>query len=392
MARKSFSTLEDIQSIVSERIPEGVNLEYKASTVLIKNNQDALCKAVSALANSAGGTLIIGVETKDSVPIRVDNGTPGPSKRDWIYQVLNVGTFPAVEALEVREFNTPTGAIYVLDVMPSSQAPHQSKDHKYYKRRGPHSEVMEHYEIEDVRARPKRPLMPLRSDLETRSTLAYLSLMNGHETEAITNLTCKIDANFVLDRDRDYLAPLKDRGLRALWPRFELHFLIGSIPELTKTPEPEITFRFNYTFQEKIMAQSVVFHLADLNMAMIIQSPVERELEKLGKKLDQVTNQLEKLHRSADMLTKGVDGTGIRVSQRTIRGLKNVPQLYDPREFDADGYRIIADIPLQASYDLSRLFRYLDHSEAKQQYSQMSDEVRAQFEKHFAVPFSNDSD
>jgi predicted HTH transcriptional regulator len=103
MPQKSYATLADVQTIVTEQIPEGVNLEYKGSSILIDRDNNTVCKTVSALANSAGGTFIIGIEVKNLVPVRIDDGTPGPSKRDWIYQIINGGTFPAVEAVEIRE-------------------------------------------------------------------------------------------------------------------------------------------------------------------------------------------------------------------------------------------------------------------------------------------------
>lgn len=388
MPQKSYATLDDVRTIVSEQIPEGVNLEYKESSILIDRDANTVCKTVSALANSAGGIFIIGIEAKDLMPVRIDDGTPGPSKRDWIYQIINGGTFPAVETVEVREFQTPTGTIYVLEVLSSPQAPHQSNDRKYYKRRGSHSEVMEHYEIEDVRARPKRALMPLGAELQTQNILAYLRLTNSHETDAITTLRCEIEANFPLERDS--LTLLKDRGLRALLPRSELHFSLGSIIEILQKPEPAITFKFSYTFHETTMAQTVTFYLADLNRTAIMKSPIERVLENLGDKIDKVTAQLEKLHRSAETLTSAVDGTGLRVSQRTLRTLKDLPQLFDPQEFDADGYCIIADISMNDAYALNRLFRYFPSAQAKEQYVQISQEVRARFEKHFKVDFAED--
>ena len=386
MPHKSYATLDDVQTIVTEQIPEGVNLEYKGSSILINRDDKTVCKTVSALANSAGGTFIIGIEMKNLVPVRIDDGTPGPSKRDRIYQIINGGTFPAVEAVEIREFQTPTGTIYVIEVPPSPQAPHQSNDRKYYKRRGSHSEVMEHYEIEDVRNRPKRALMPLRAELHTQNILAYLRLTNSHETDPITDLRCQIEANFPLERDS--LIMLSDRGLRALLPRSELHFSLGSMIDILQKPEPVITFKFSYTFHETIMAQSVAFHLADLNRTAILQSPIERVLKELGNKIDTATGQLERLHRSAESLTGMVDGTGLRISQRTLRALKDLPQLFDPREFDPGGYAIIADISDDEAYALHRIFRYFNAEQAKEQYEQIAPEVRQRFEKHFKVEFS----
>jgi hypothetical protein len=273
----------------------------------------------------------------------------------------------------------------VIEVPPSPQAPHQSKDHKYYKRRGSHSEVMEHYEIEDVRNRPKRALMPLRAELHTESILAYLRLTNSHETDAITELRCEIATNFSLERDS--LMLLKERGLRSLLPKSELHFLLGSMLEILQTPEPAITFKFSYTFHETSVGHPVTFHLADLNRTAIVKSPVERVLENLGQKLDKVTSQLEKLHRSAETLTGMVDGTGLRMSQRTLSVLREVPQLFDPQEFDAKGYCIIANIAMEDAYAIYRIFRYFPAEQAKEQYEQISPEVRARFEKHFKISF-----
>lgn len=386
MPHKSYATLDDVKAIVTEQIPEGINLEYKGSSILIDRDNNTVCKTVSALANSVGGTFIVGIEMKKLVPVRIDDGTPGPSKRDWIYQIINGGTFPAVEALEIREFQIPTGTIYAIEVLPSPQAPHQSYDHKYYKRRGSHSEVMEHYEIEDVRNRPRRALMPLRAELHTQGILAYLRLANSHETDPITDLRCQIEANYPLQHDS--LSMLSDRGLRALLPGSELHFLLGSMLEILQTPEPLITFRFSYTFHEGTMAQSVVFHLADLNRTAILKSPVERGLEELSKKIDKATDQLERLHRSAETLTGMVDGTGLRISQRTLRALKDLPQQFNPREFDPDGYVIMAEISDDDAHALYRVFRYFNAEEAKEQYEQIAPEVRQRFEKHFKVEFS----
>jgi predicted HTH transcriptional regulator len=94
MPHKSYATLDDVKTIVTEQIPEGVNLEYKGSSILIDRDKNTVCKTVSALANSVGGTFIIGIEMKNLVPVRIDDGTPGPSKRDWIYQIINAAHSP----------------------------------------------------------------------------------------------------------------------------------------------------------------------------------------------------------------------------------------------------------------------------------------------------------
>ncbi|MEJ0078446.1 MAG: hypothetical protein WDO17_23985 [Alphaproteobacteria bacterium] len=65
-----------------------------------------------------------------------------------------------------------------------------------------------------------------------------------------------------------------------------------------------------------------------------------------------------------------------------------MPQLFNPREFDAAGYSIIADISMDEAYALNRLFRYFPQAQAKEQYEQISPAVRERFEKHFKVDFA----
>lgn len=388
MALRSYRTLDDINAIVNDQIPEGLNLEYKGSSILGgKDSSAIICKGISAFANSIGGTFIIGIESHDFIPVRIDEGTPGKSKRDWIYNVINDGTFPPIENVEVHEFQTMTGTVYSIEVPASTQAPHQSKDRKYYKRRGTHSDVMEHYEVEDVRNRPKRQALPLRAELYIeRGVFAHLSLRNDHEIDPVTSLRCQIDANFPLDRSRTKM--LTDRGVRALWPGSNLHFLLGSMFEILQNPEPVLTLRFNYEFHEKSLSQSIALYFADLEESSIIESPIERRLETLGTTFDKVITQLERLNRNAETLTRMVDGTGLRISQRTLRALKDFPQLFDPREFDPAGYSIVADISIAEAHSLDNIFNSLNVSSAEQRYKKISPSVREKFEKHFKVDFS----
>jgi hypothetical protein len=389
MALRTYRTLDDLNAIVNDQIQEGLSLEYKGSAILGgKDSSAIICKGISAFANSIGGTFIIGIESHDFIPVRIDEGTKGKSKRDWIYNVINDGTFPAIENVEVHEFQTSTGTIYSIEVPASLQAPHQSKDRKYYKRRGTHSDVMEHYEIEDVRNRPKRQALPLRAELYLeRGVLAHLRLKNDHEIDPVTSVRCQIEANFPLDRTQTQT--LADRGVRALWPNSNLHFLLGSMFEILQYPEPILTLRFKYEFNERSLSQSITLYFADLEKSSIIETPIERRLETLGTTFDKVIAQLERLNRNAETLAQMVDGTGLRISQRTLRKLKDIPQLFDPREFQPVGYSIVADISIAEAHSLHNIFNSLNVvSSAEQRYQKISPSVRLKFEKYFNVNFS----
>ncbi|WP_312357513.1 ATP-binding protein [Agrobacterium sp.] len=161
-----LNSLTDLESFFADNPAESVGLEYKSSKILAKGEIGPICKGVSAFANSAGGTFVIGIDAKDG-RTTLDDGWQGQSKLDWIYRAINSGTFPAVETAVVKEIQGERGKYYVISVDVSKEAPHQGQDNRYYKRRGSHSDPMEHYEIEDVRNRPKGKGSPLEIRVET---------------------------------------------------------------------------------------------------------------------------------------------------------------------------------------------------------------------------------
>src|SRR5258708_2084259 len=89
MTAKKYQTIAEINRIIADDMREAVSLEYKSSTILNSKGIGAICKTVSALSNSAGGQFIIGIESKDGKPVRLDGGFSGPSKLDWLHQIIN---------------------------------------------------------------------------------------------------------------------------------------------------------------------------------------------------------------------------------------------------------------------------------------------------------------
>jgi hypothetical protein len=155
--------------------------------------------------------------------------------------------------------------------------------------------------------------------------------------------------------------------------------------DLLKVSEPELALRFTYTFNGRNTTQSATFFLADFDRTLILRSPIERGVEKLGDKLDKISDQLKRLHRSAEALSVLADGTGLRISERTLRSLREVPQLFDPKEFGAEGYRIIADISTNDAHKVHQILRYFPAERALQQYRALPEELRRKFERHFKV-------
>lgn len=158
---------------------------------------------------------------------------------------------------------------------------------------------------------------------------------------------------------------------------------------LQANDEAELHVSVDYDFLGNRLRESASFYLADLMHSSIVRSQTVTALRRLGEKIDKITNQLEKLRRDAADLTNISDGTGLRLSQRTIAALRGTDQRFDPREFDWDGYKIILDISEDDAIDLLHVFGVISSLEEKQKrYSELRPELRERFERFFKLPFT----
>lgn len=161
---------EDILRLVKDRASEDISLEFKRCDALTNEGwKRELAKDVSALANSAGGTIIYGViedsatHEAESIDIGFD---PSELNIETLEQVINsriqrriVGVI--CKAVPLRKEN-PARVLYLIYVPESSHAPHMA-DHRFYKRHNFVSEYMEEYE---VRERYRRETFPGKDVVE----------------------------------------------------------------------------------------------------------------------------------------------------------------------------------------------------------------------------------
>lgn len=387
MPADSYKTIDDIKSIVTNRIPEGVSLEYKSSAVISGREVNAICKAISALANSAGGYFVTGIDSNNGEPTGLDGGVTGPSRLDWLHKIINANTFPSIESVEVTELNESTGRYYIIAVPPSPQAPHQNSDKRYYKRRGTHSEPMEHYEIEDVRNRPKRGAAPVRIGLIARNGLAMLRLQNEHESASATDIQCKVSAN--VDFERDAIQSLEGRGIKEMHAQVERYFLLDSIGGmLERNNEATLEITLSYQFLGQHLQETENFYLSDFRDSVVYNSQTVDALLQIGETLNKQSQSVEDLVRAIQVLERISDGTGLRVSHRTLDSLKEREKLFDPYEFDWQGYMIILDISPSEALKLYHVFGTIGTPERKKEdYEKLPAGLREKFTKYFKLDF-----
>jgi hypothetical protein len=150
------TNLTDIESLVHNQVPESIHLDYKASPALDPKKRDAIAIDVSAFANTDGGLLIYGVEEDETshLPLQIDDGVDPKWNRERLEQIIASNVNPRIDGIEIRQFVLPNGnSVFCVQVPKSYRGPHQAGDNKYHKRFNFSSFPMEHYEVEDVRAR-----------------------------------------------------------------------------------------------------------------------------------------------------------------------------------------------------------------------------------------------
>lgn len=148
---------DDILSFIDECEKENLFLDYKACAALARheNKKNEVSKDVSSFANSAGGTIIYGVNENGHVPTSIDVGyNPTDITKEWLEQVINSRIQPRIEGLIINQVElnktNPGNVIYVVYIPESKRAPHMASDKRFYKRFNFQSVPMEEYEIRDV--------------------------------------------------------------------------------------------------------------------------------------------------------------------------------------------------------------------------------------------------
>lgn len=96
------TTKEEIERLVSSRVPEDIHLDYKQSGAIDHSKRDEIAKDVSAFANSDGGLIIYGVIEQGSLPLRIDDGVNHQKfSREWLEQVIGSNITPRVDDVKI---------------------------------------------------------------------------------------------------------------------------------------------------------------------------------------------------------------------------------------------------------------------------------------------------
>jgi hypothetical protein len=187
-----------LQKLIDDQVEESLTLDYKAAGALGKadGKKAEITKDVSAMANSAGGTIIYGIKEFDAADKRHHPETIDPVKRsefskEWLEHVVS-NIRPRIQGLVIHPVPINTDAdhvAYVIEI-PQSTTAHQALNLKYHKRYNFESTAMYDHEIRDILNRHQHPQINLRFEylVEMWSSPSYVPPMVRRPDQAVIQL------------------------------------------------------------------------------------------------------------------------------------------------------------------------------------------------------------
>lgn len=170
-------SLNDIDNYISSQQEENLNLDFKiVNGANLSNSDDKknLAKALSGFANSSGGLIVWGVDArKNANGIDCANGKqeidPLPLLISKLNELTGRGVNPIVEGVLHKSIPTTGDKGFAVTFIPESDSgPHMAKlgEDRYYKRSGDSFYRMEHFDLEDMFGRRKKPLLRLTYNID----------------------------------------------------------------------------------------------------------------------------------------------------------------------------------------------------------------------------------
>ncbi len=157
---KSFYEREDydmtsIQQLIEYEVEESIYLDFKEARALSKegNKKIEISKDVAAFANSDGGIIIYGIKEKEHKASALSFIDGNVFTKEWLEKVIESNiqrNIPDLKIFYVRFDGDISKTVYVVKIPASLEAPHISKDNKYYRRYNFQSHAMEEYEIRNL--------------------------------------------------------------------------------------------------------------------------------------------------------------------------------------------------------------------------------------------------
>lgn len=148
---------EDVKEFIQRKIEENLNLDYKRFGAI--DNSSKLAIHISSFANADGGLILLGIDQDEITengkiikifPKEITWGSSSYSKETLEQKLLHRIKLGIPELTIVPIRNENKEVIFLIDIPKSSLAPHMGPDYRYHKRVNFGSQLMEHYEVQNL--------------------------------------------------------------------------------------------------------------------------------------------------------------------------------------------------------------------------------------------------
>lgn len=122
-------TESDLNSLITERIPESAVLEYKRELVGTSDrDRYEFLADVSSFANTTGGEILFGIEESNGIPTKLVGADDSSIDQEILRleQIVRTGSRPAIRGITTRAIPLGIGkSVLVMRIPRSWEAPHQ---------------------------------------------------------------------------------------------------------------------------------------------------------------------------------------------------------------------------------------------------------------------------
>ncbi len=158
---KEDYTIGDIQSLIDNEVEESIYLDFKEAGALDKNDvkKKEISKDVSSFANSDGGIIVYGIREDNHKASSFSFVNGNDYTKEWLEQVISSSIqrhIPDLKIYPLRMDGQNEKTVYLVKIPKSTEAPHISKDKRFYKRFNFESISMEEYEVRQLYGRKVR--------------------------------------------------------------------------------------------------------------------------------------------------------------------------------------------------------------------------------------------
>lgn len=342
-------TLEHILEMRDRGDSESATLEFKSCRLFDQKNDkifETLSKEITALANSIGGVLIIGVE--EDTDRRISKIVPvadGKKHEAWIEDGLLSRITPSLH-LAITRIEADGGHLLVIDVPLSLNAPHQSADKRYYARRLFRVDPLLAFEVDDIRRRVAA--IASGASLSVLFQGAAISFAITNEgIGAVFNVWIEIDGieNSAIAKfwtpglGRPYTEPF-----RIIHPGENRNFLGAGFDFFQDHLEDRMDVTLHYAdADENQHRKTYTYYLKDFHSTIRLSSPQEKLLEQGTKNLEKLERTLSELARDIhEIRERAFHPSGFNLSRTTLAVLSGEENVKWPGE--ALSFQALAEV------------------------------------------------